>query len=119
MIKPWNVPTSLRTRPTLKIKIAEFSELPSGKPPNASEHAFQEYVLSMMNTNRLAAASSKIGAASRCELWGEIATEATADCLEELSGESGDDTSLGDRFGDQLFCIGMDLLQTAAACGHS
>ena len=107
VIKPYDVPTSPDSRPILKIKIAEFSELPSGSPPDASTHAFREYVLSLMNANRLAAATSKIGPPSRRELWGEIAREAVRDCLEELGGEE----ALRDRFRDQLYCSALELLQ--------
>ena len=36
------VPTFAEDRPILKIKIAEFSELPDAKPPDSSDQAFME-----------------------------------------------------------------------------
>ena len=47
MIKPYtydvSVPTFTENRPILKIKIAEFSELPDAKePPDSSDQAFME-----------------------------------------------------------------------------
>lgn len=46
MIKPYtydvSVPTFTEDRPILKIKIAEFSELPDAKPPDSSDQAFME-----------------------------------------------------------------------------
>ena len=46
MIKPYTYDMSVATftedRPILKIKIAEFSELPDVKPPDSSDQAFME-----------------------------------------------------------------------------
>jgi len=109
VIKPWDTASTADNRPILKLKIEEFSE-GGGQPPETSEAALREFVLGLMNRNRVAAARSKVGpppaARQELELWRvQIATAAAADCLDDLG-----DAELGRRFRDQLFCAALAIL---------
>ena len=109
VIKPWDTASTADNRPILKLKIEEFSE-GGGQPPDASDAALREFVLGLMNRNRVAAARSKVGpppaARQELELWRvQIATAAAADCLDDLG-----DAELGRRFRDQLFCAALAIL---------
>lgn len=106
--KPWDRATAAEDRPILKVKIKEFSE-GDGCPPAAGDPAMEEYLLSLVNTNRLAAAVSKVGDPLDRRLWDEIVQHVIADIVEEV----GEEDECFVRMRDQLCCETYDLLADA------
>ena len=114
VVKPWDVATAAANRPILKFKIEEFSEGGGQPPADASGAALRAYMLGLVNSNRLAAAFSKIGppppsGRSHKQWAARVATMATEDCLDTIG-----DADTGRLFRDQLYCKALGIINNEA-----
>lgn len=109
VIKPWDVQTPMRDRPIFKVKVKEFSE-GEGCAPLAGGSAMRDYILSLVNANRVAAAASKVGSPEDRDHWDDIAKLVIADIIDEV----GEDDEEFWRLRDQVWCEVVDLLAVSA-----
>ena len=80
----------------------------------ASGAALRAYMLGLVNSNRLAAAFSKIGppppsGRSHKQWAARVATMATEDCLDTIG-----DADTGRLFRDQLYCKALGIINNEA-----
>jgi len=103
--KPYDAASPMTDRPIFKVKIKEFSEGEGGAPP-AGDAAMEDYLKSLVNPNRVAAAASKVGDPRDRSHWSPIVELVLVDLVEEVGVD--DETFL--RLLDQLRCQAFDLL---------
>merc|ERR1712194_823805 len=84
--KPWDRETPFTDRAIFKVKTVEFNE-GDGCAPLPGDLAMKDYLLSLVNENRLAAAASKVGDLVDQLHWNEIIEHVIADIVEEVGDE--------------------------------
>ena len=82
--------TNDSSRAIVKRKISEFEEGSGCPPAECSFTYLQEWILSLINTNRLAAAYSKVGDPRNRDNWDAIVALTLADVQEEVGEEHSD-----------------------------
>ena len=103
--KPYNIETPMVERPIFKLKTKEFSEC-AGSPPARGDPTMVEYILGLVNENRVAAAASKVGDPRDRDHWDEIVDLVLQDVVEEVGTE---DETL-QRMVDQIRCLSYDTV---------
>jgi Rnl2 family RNA ligase len=109
VVKPWNVQTPLNDRPIFKVKTKEFSEGEGSMPP-PGDPSMRDYLLSLVNSNRVSAAASKVGSPTDKNNWVAIVDLVIADIIEDV----GDEDQEFQRLENQLRCEAFDII--AGSC---